>query len=53
VRGTHDAEIGSEMIEENVVVKCVECSTEVERERRVTSPLSAAWYIELISALNL
>jgi len=33
VRGTHSAEIGSETIEENVVVNCVECSTEVERER--------------------
>jgi len=33
VRGTHDAETGSETIEENAVVNCVECSTEVEREK--------------------
>jgi len=33
VRGAHDAETGSETIEENGVVKCVECSAEVERER--------------------
>jgi len=32
VRGTHDAVTGSEMIEEIGVVRCVECSTEVERE---------------------
>jgi len=31
VRGTHDAETGSEMIEENGVVDCVDSS----RERRV------------------
>jgi len=29
MRGTHDAETGSETIEEN----CVECSTDVEREK--------------------
>jgi len=34
VRGTHDAEIESETIEENGVVNCVECSTEVEREKK-------------------
>jgi len=33
VRGTHDAKTGSETIEENTVVNCVECSTEVEREK--------------------
>jgi len=33
VRGTHDAENGSEIIEENGVVNCVECSTVVEREK--------------------
>jgi len=31
VRGTYDAKTGSETIEENGVVNCVECSTEVER----------------------
>jgi len=44
VRETHDAETESETIEENNVINCVECSTEVERDRRVASPLSAAWY---------
>jgi len=34
VGGTHDAETGSETIEENGVVKCVECSAEVEREKK-------------------
>jgi len=33
VRGTHDAETGSETIKENGVVNCVECSTEIEREK--------------------
>jgi len=32
VRGTHDAKTGSETIE-NGVVNCVECSTEVERDK--------------------
>jgi len=31
VRETHDAEKGSVTIEQNGVVNCVECSTEVER----------------------
>jgi len=38
MRGTHDAETGSETIEENGVVSCVECSTEVEREKKSGEP---------------
>jgi len=33
VRGTHDAETGSEKIEKNGVVNGVKCSTDVEREK--------------------
>jgi len=40
VRGTHDAEAGSEKIEENGVVTNAALRS---RERRVASPLSAAW----------
>jgi len=45
VRGTHDAKTGSETIEKIGVVNDAECSNEVEveRERRVASPLSPAW----------
>jgi len=32
VRGTHDAETGSETIEKNIMVNGVKCNTEVERE---------------------
>jgi len=39
VRGNHDAETGSETIEENGVVNCVECSTEVEREKTSGEPI--------------
>jgi len=39
VRGTHDAETGSETIEENSVVNFVECSTEVEREKKSVKPI--------------
>jgi len=39
VRVTHDAETGSEMIEENGVVNCVECNTEVEREKKSDEPI--------------
>jgi len=39
VRGTHDAETKSETIEENGVVNCVECSTELEREKKNGEPI--------------
>jgi len=39
VRRTHDAETGSETIEENGVVNCVECSTEAEREKKSGEPI--------------
>jgi len=50
VRGTHDAENGSEMIEENTVVNCVECSTEVEREKSDEPILSCM--VDRIKELN-
>jgi len=39
VRGTDDAETGSETIEENAVVNCVEYSTKVEREKKRVEPI--------------
>jgi len=43
VRGTPDDETGSETIDENGVVNCVECSMRSRERRRVASLLSAAW----------
>jgi len=39
LRGTHDAETGSETIKENGVVNCVECTTEIEREKKSGEPI--------------
>jgi len=39
VRGIHDAETGTEMIEENGVINCVECSTEVDIEKKSGEPI--------------
>jgi len=39
VRVTHDAETGTETIEENDVVNCVEYSTEVEIEKKSGEPI--------------
>jgi len=46
VRRTHDAETGSETIEENGVATCVECSTEVEREKKSGEPIISCMVIE-------
>jgi len=51
VRGTHDAENGSESIEENAVVHCVECSTEVEREKKSGDPIISCM-VDKINELN-
>jgi len=51
VRGTHDAETGSETIEENAVVNCVECSTEVEREKKSGEPIISCM-VDRIKEMN-
>jgi len=54
VRGAHDVETGSETIEENGVVSCVEYSTEVERERRrvVTGEPIISCMVDRIKEVN-
>jgi len=51
VRGTHDAETGSETIEENGVVNCVECSTEVKREKK-SGELIISCMVDRIKEVN-
>jgi len=51
VRGTHDAETGSETIEDNGVVNCVECSTEVEREKKSGEPIISSM-VDSIKEVN-
>jgi len=51
VRGTHDAETGSETIEENAVVNCVESSTEVKREKKSGEPINSC-LVDRIKEVN-
>jgi len=52
VKGTHDAEtVLSETIEENGVVNCVECSTEVDREKK-SGELIISCMVDRIEEVN-